>query len=352
MKNGKITKKFIFDAIYGFKFKFLIIFVVNLFFEKSTEILILPYILKIIGDSYSNGNLNLTLIILLTFIYTLCFCSKHLISAIFVKKFYYDCYYKFFTSVRKKVFNYLLGHSMNFFENIQSGVVTSKLNDISDSLNTIFDHIFTILSSIVIFLFILFLYYKIDIVLTIFLFCWSIVFLLNSYFSNKIIFKFEKNVFSKNSIIYGNITDNFLNISSIKSNSTQNVERCNIKKCGIDSLKSIAASMKIKNYASLILFSLISILMCFILVYSLKLLNDNRITIGTFVFIGQNVTMLSLLLKRFFEAINLFTKSYSKLCNGVETLITPYCITNKYNAKKIEMGNGKIEFKNVNFTYK
>lgn len=152
-------------------------------------------------------------------------------------------------------------------------------------------------------------------------------------------------------MIYGTITDDFLNISNIKSNSTQNIEKCNVKKYGIDKLKAITSSMKIKTISNIIYFFLIAILMCFMLGYSLKLLVIKKITIGTFIFVGQNIVLLSFLLRGFFKSINRFIELYSSLIDGINTLIQPYDIVDKIDAKNINIFDGKIEFKNVDFKY-
>lgn len=351
MKANKLANNFINEAIKGFKFKFFIVFLFTLVFEKSTELISMPYILKIIGDGYADKTLTTTKILILAFSYVLCFCLKDLLKAIFAKQIFYDSFYKIRIFTSKKLFQYLSKHSINYFENVQSGVITNKFKNIISSLGEIFEHIFLIASSTVLFIFLLFFYSKISLVLTIFLFVWSIVFLLYCYFNSKMIFKAEGNVYSKNSLIYGTITDDFLNISNIKSNSTQNIEKCNVKKYGINSLKAITNSLKIKAISNITYFFLITILMCFMLIYSLKLMIIKKITVGTFIFVGQNIVLLSFLLRGFFKAINRFIELYSSLIDGINTLIQPYDIVDKIDAKNISILDGKIEFKNINFRY-
>ena len=351
MNTNKLANNFITEAIKGFKFRFFIIFLITLIFEKSTELIIMPYILKIVGDSYTDKILTTTKVLILAFSYVLCFCLKDLLKAIFAKQIFNDSFYKFRISTSKKLFHYLSKHSIDYFENIQSGVITNKFKNIVSSLSEIFENFFTILTSIVLFIFLLFFYGQISPVLTIFLFIWSIVFLLYCYFNSKMIFRAESNVYSKNGLIYGAITDDFLNISNIKSNSTQNIEKCNVKKYGIDSLKAITSSMKMKTISNIVYFFLIAILMCFMLGYSLKLLVIKKITVGTFIFVGQNIVLLSFLLRGFFKSINRFIELYSSLIDGINTLIQPYDIVDKIDAKNINIFDGKIEFKNVDFKY-
>lgn len=345
--NKKLIKNFVLDTLYSFNASESVYIIVY----RYVEILLLPYILKVIGDKYANNSLNVQNVTLLILLYALIFCLRYILDVCFWKQLLYKTYVKLDNKIKLNLFNFIIKHSMNYFNNTQSGIVTSKFNNVVNSLNGIFGNIFMIIGGLGILVISLFVYLKINIVLFVFLCIWSVIFVLYNYYSSKIIFKYEKNVFNENNKISGIMTDNFANILNIKSMSKQHIEKGNVKKQGINILKADSQNLICKFFSNFIMFILMMILMCFMLIYSVKLYMLHQITIGTMIFIGQNIILLSMLLNRIYKSTITFIKQYSELSDGLETLIQPYSIVDKPYAKILNINSGKIIFKSVYFKY-
>ena len=190
--NKCVVKKFIFDCLYNFKLKILYLKLVNLIMDKAAEVLFLPFILKVIGDKYQNNTLTIFWIIFLVFLYTIVFSMKVFVSACFWKQLFYKISTKFDNNVRQKIFDFVINHSISFFNDRQAGVLTSKIDNVVSSFGVSIDLSFTLLSTIIVTFVSFFIYLKIDYRLFIFLLIWTVLVLIYNYFSSKIIAKCKK----------------------------------------------------------------------------------------------------------------------------------------------------------------
>ena len=94
-----------------------------------------------------------------------------------------------------------------------------------------------------------------------------------------------------------------------------------------------------------------SVLTCFILMYAVRLFFMGKITIGTMIFIGQNVIFLSFNVKRAYKETSSLINECSKLFNGFDDIMEEHNIVDKKDSKELNIINGKIVFKNVQFKY-
>ena len=72
---------------------------------------------------------------------------------------------------------------------------------------------------------------------------------------------------------------------------------------------------------------------------------------GTMIFTGQNIILLSLMLKRGYKDTRDFIEEYSRLYDGLNDIIQEYDIVDKSTANELKLTSGKIIFKDVKFKY-
>lgn len=352
MQNNTKIFKYIWEIFKKYKFKMILYFFFVIFLQRIAEIFLLPYLLKILGDSFQLGTLTVNKALAITFLYSMLFCYRYLSDMTFWKYLFYDLNFKVETDFKLKLFSYAVRHSINYYNNTMSGMISSRISNITNSItDQTMDEFFLILSGFIILILSIIVYSKINIYLLIFLIIWSILFCIAEYITSNFIYKNTKNLTLKNNEISGQITDSFINISNVKSFSRQKTERLIVKKQGIEALKSESNVMKAKTISNIIMFVFLSVLLIFMLGFSLKLIYNKEMSIGTFLFIGQNIILITFILKKIFENTISFIGHIAEIKEGFEKILQPIEIKNKENAKNLENIKGKIVFKNINFKY-
>lgn len=352
MDNTINISSFLWNICKKYKSKIILFFFSYTILEDVIRIFILPYILKLFGDAYQIGTLTTDKALLWIFIYSILFSMEYITDILLWKYVIYNFNFKIETDFRSKLFSYVVKHSIKYYDNTMAGVISSKINYITNSFYEVVDELCLILSGMIIFFILIIIYSKINIYLSIFLIIWSILFFTTQYILSKFIYKNSKNLTIENNQLSGQITDDFVNISNIKSFSRQKNERLNIKRQSIKILKEESNVMKSKTINNISMYIFTSLLIIFILGFSLKLVFQKNISIGTFLFIGQNIILISFMLNRIFKNIISLIPHISEMKDGFETLLIPVEIKDKENAKKLQINNGKITFKNINFNYK
>ena len=352
MQNNLEILKYILDIFKKYKWRMILYFVFYIFLKNVIEIFLLPYLLKILGNSFQANTLTTNKALIIIFMYSILFCYKYISDMAFWKYLVYDFNFKAEMDFKLKLFSYAIKHSIDYYNNTMAGIISNRISNITNSIaDQTMDEFFLILSGFIILILSIIVYSKINIYLLIFLIIWSILFCIAEYITSNFIYKNTKNLTLKNNEISGQITDSFINISNVKSFSRQKTERLIVKKQGIEALKSESNVMKAKTISNIIMFVFLSVLLIFMLGFSLKLIYNKEMSIGTFLFIGQNIILITFILKKIFENTISFIGHIAEIKEGFEKILQPIEIKNKENARNLENIKGKIVFKNINFKY-
>jgi len=350
MKNKNILH-FLFEIIGKYKGKLFTFFCCEMFYFRIIPIFILPSILAIIGNKYQNKSLTTESILVLVLIYSLLFCLSSLMRAIFSEKIRYASIIKIEKDLRQKLFDYTIGHSTNFFNNTMSGVIASKVNNISKNFGDLCERAFSVISAFIMFIVTIFIYLKINIYLSLFLVIWTIILIfLQSRFSKKIN-KSIKLLTGEYNKVSGLITDNFTNIGNIKSFAKEKSEINGVRKQGFRILIKMSKVVSDQSAIQIILFFMLTSLMFVNIGFSLYLVLQKQMMIGTFLFVCQNVILLrGAITDLYNDSINLLML-WTEMKDGFDTLLQEYEIKDKDNPEILKAKNGKIVFKNVRFGY-
>lgn len=350
MKNKKMTQ-FMLKVLTKYKGKLFTFFCCESFYFHIVPIFILPSVLAIIGNKYQDKTLTANIALILTFIYSLLFCSSAWIRVLFAEKIRYASIIKVEKDLRQKLFNYTIEHSTNFFNNTMAGVIASKVNNISKNFGDLFETASPLISGFIMFIAAVIVYSQINIYLSLFLVIWTIVLiLLQSFFSKKINKSIKSSIeeWSKSS---GLITDNFTNISNIKSFAKERHEIKEVKKQGFRILEKSSKVASDQSFIQIALFFMMTSLMLVSIGFSFYSVLQNQMKVGTFLFVCQNMVLLRGAIADLYESSINFLMLWTEMKDGFETLLQEYEIKDKEGAKVLRTNEGKIVFKNVKFGY-
>ena len=307
-------------------------------------------ILKNFMDKVSTNKININQSIILFILYSLC---TSIIPIVFLIKEKTSFGYKFKLKedIRNYIFDSLLKQSNKFFNNNFSGTLNSKINDITNNVGDFVDRIIDIISNSNCFMISLIIFARKNLSFAIFFFFWSIIYFSIYYIFSMKIKKQTEITSDIESQCSGKIIDCFTNILNIKNFSRERQEKYNVKKhtktilLERSKISITKSKLNIFNFLGKISFSVV------VAIISLKMYFNGIITLGDLTFNIAVSSQLFWWIKWVLQLISENIESYAKIKQAVETLIVEKEIMDKKNAKKLNIFNGKIEFKNVNFRY-
>lgn len=351
MKNKKITQ-FVFEIIKKYKIKLFVLFCCESFYCHVIPTFVLPSILAIIGNKYSDKNLTVIATLILVFLYSFFFCLSSLVRVLFTRRMEYASVTKIENDFRQKLFNYTIEHSANYFNNTMAGVIASKINNVGKNFGNLFDSASILASGFIVLLIAIVVYIKINIYLSLFLIIWTIGLIYLQSFFSKIMEKSIKSSVEEFNKISGLITDDFTNISNVKSFAKEKNEIKEIKKQGVRILQKQSQVALNQSFIQISLFIMMTLLMFVSIGFSFYLVLQKQMKIGTFLFVCQNMVILRGIIADLYNISIDFVMLWTEMKDGFETLLKDVEIKNKEGALRLIASNGKIVFKNINFSYK
>ncbi|MBR5598529.1 MAG: ABC transporter ATP-binding protein [Alphaproteobacteria bacterium] len=285
----------------------------------------------------------------------------YLLIASSIGMIFFNNYAKYFFEVKfiipckilleKNLFSYLLGHSYRFITNKQSGMLITYKNQVKSLPEMINSFMWDIRAII-------------DIVIKITLLTVVSPVIGISYFILCIAIIFPGKLFTKNlkkagslkskasALVNGRILDTVNNIGLVKEFANVDYE----KKSFITLLKQ-EFDLNVKSVKLFFLqFSAVGVstsLASFILLLlSVFYWKKGKISTADITFVVMTILHGLNWFGMIFDGVQRFTENIFKIEKGLEVFSEPHEIVDKENAKVLKAKNGKIEFKNISFTYK
>lgn len=262
----------------------------------------------------------------------------------------------FMPRIRKKIINYffseIITHNYEFFQKNSPGEITDRIKNVSSSiielLKMLFDDIIYYIFSSVTSIFLLFKTFSICGFITASWICFFVFVII--FFIDEILKKSEKNS-NLNANIFGNITDVLLNIITVKLFHKYDFEKKKLDKSSdelLNSEKKIEFEYtKVWSFYTLSFF-LVQILSLYFLIKGFIL---KQVTLGDFALVWSlNTTLVSYVWKfaRDFAEIQ---RKWGKINDAFNSLLNFENIKILNNKKSLNFLKGKIEFKNISFSY-
>lgn len=252
----------------------------------------------------------------------------------------------------QRTFDYLIGHSHNFFISNFAGSLVQRMNRFARSFEAIFERVFYDISSLIIKVIgagiVLYLIQP-DIALA--MGVWVVVFLFVSYYFTKKKLKYDIKAAETNSKMTGMLSDAVSNHGSIQFFSGFNEESKRIDSVNVPFMK---LNIFRWNFAAYIdgAQGLLSIgIEFFVFYYGIKYWGLNLISLGTFVLIQAYILNIGHSLWSFSRVVRDIHQGVADAKEMVEILHLPHEIKDIPNAEELVVNNGNIEFKNISFAF-
>jgi ATP-binding cassette subfamily B protein len=255
-------------------------------------------------------------------------------------------------TVTHAVFAYLQQHSHRFVSSEFAGALAHRVSEVALGVNqTLSILLFDLIPLVVTLSLATLLLWTASSLLAAFMFGWSVLFILVCYHLAKRSHPLAQQYSSARSTSTGKVVDAVTNLTNIRLFARHSYEHGYLgdfleREVGA-AYRSFGYMEKIRWFQSLSGMSL----KIGVLLLSLYLWRSGQISIATFVM----STSLSLLIindvaslsRRFLE----FFEATGNIANGVRTLIRPHEVVDKPGAGKLEVSQGRVEFRNVTFGY-
>lgn len=249
--------------------------------------------------------------------------------------------------------NRTLGQTHSFFQHNMAGTISSKITELANStcevLQIVIDRF---LANALGLSFAIFSLWQVNIKFSLIIIVWTTAFFIVASMASKHITDLSDSLSSFNSFVFGQLTDIFVNISSIRIFTKKDEETRGIKKM-MD--ESNARERKL-NWSFFGIWTFYDILNITTQLLSFALLLDGckkgTITVGDFVLVLTINLQIYSYFGTIFRDISQFSKHYGRVAQALKTLKKPILIVDSPNAKQLLVKEGKIVFENVEFYYK
>lgn len=329
--------------------------ILSMFTIYALEGSISPYLLgKMVSvvSNYGSSKQFLSLIILPAIFYAMMPMITNI--AVRLKEYFEACLYPSMKSdIKKDMFEYLLGHSYEFFESNFSGTLTKKIIDISENIEDllkiasgwIYNTVMGILIAV------LTLYLFVGTIYALILFTWAVLFVGISFITADKTQASSAELASAQTKLSGYLSDSISNISSTILFSGSTKESKTIHKAVTEVAKSEKKiqfqTIKVFFYQGCLVTALTSAFV-FALVYGAQ---KNSIHAGDFALVLSIALSCLMMIFGLGQQI-LKVHQLIGACNDALSFIKiPHAIIDKPKAPALQISKGEIIFDNINFSY-
>jgi ATP-binding cassette subfamily B protein len=329
---------------------FLIITVIG-----SLEIALSPYVLKIIIDTATQTAENSKAFLNAVTYFAVFYVLLTFIHNIAMRAYHYICL-KLFPKLRTEIsialFDHLTEHSVSYFQRNFSGDLANKVQNVSDSVESIIQNINRyVVANVVTLSISLILLATVHVFFAVVLLLWGIAYVLNGYAMAKKTARIAHQFSHSNSFLTGQLVDSISNILSAKIFSNVSFEKGRID----EAVNTVGDQDKLLQkqvmwtdfYQNIIFTALIACLMAG-LIYGRV---HGLITVGDFAFILSLSITIAMMVNGLTKVMPNLAMDIGKCQQALNTIIVPYDILDIKNTPPIDMTGGEINFKEVNFSY-
>ncbi|MFH0792084.1 MAG: ABC transporter ATP-binding protein [bacterium] len=254
--------------------------------------------------------------------------------------------------LKESAFNYLMGHSYNFFANNFGGALVQRLNRLGRSFERFSDRIYWDLWALIIRVIgITIILWHYRPLLSIIVLVWTIIFIVIDFSVSAWKLKFDIKRAEKDSESTAVLADAISNYNTIQLFSGFSFESKRFKKVMEEWQKITNFTWNIGSVIDSIQ-GLLFIGVEFILFYvGIGLWQKGQMTIGTFVLVQAYLIQLIDILWGFGRILRDLYESFADASEMVEIIDTPYEIKDIPKAKKLTVRGGAVDFTNVEFSF-
>jgi ATP-binding cassette, subfamily B, bacterial len=256
------------------------------------------------------------------------------------------------TNLTNTCFAYLHKHAINFFNNNFVGSLVKRVNRFSRAFEVISDvFIWELLPIVVDMGFIITVLFFQNTSFGFIVLGWTIIYIVISYIFNIWKLKYDIQKSALNSKVTGVLADTITNHSNIKLFTNHQKEKNNFQKVTNQLRKITKFTWNLSEVFTSIQGFLMISLEFIMLYFALQLWYKDNFTIGDLVLVQTYLVTIFHKLWGFGRIIRRYYESMADAEEMTEILETPHEIQDVRNAQKLKVNQGKIEFKDVIFSY-
>lgn len=259
---------------------------------------------------------------------------------------------KAISNIYNECFEYMHGHSYSFFNDNFTGALVKKTGRIARAFEGIADRVcWDIIPITLRTLTVLVVLFFLHSLLGAAILTWTIIFLVINYFLAIYKLKFDLKKSEADTKITALLADTIANSINIKLFSGFAAERARFGDATENWFKRAKKTFDIDNIINAVQALLMLGLNILILYIAIRLWRQDILTIGDFALIQ---TYLLEIFMRLWDFGRIIRSVYADLADAEEMTIilnTPHEIKDRPYAKELEIKEGRIEFRNVNFAY-
>ena len=344
---------FIWSFLRRHKIAMLLILIITI--VASLEISLAPYILKLIIDaaskSFDDKNQLLHAILPFAIIYA-SLTVVHNAAMRAIEKVYINFFPKIRTEIYVEMFEHLSKHSLAFFQQNFSGDLANKISGMADGIETtiktsiplVLGNLFTVVIATI-------LLCTVHASFAIILLSWTLIYVTCGYRFSVNTAQYAKSFAATNSFTSGKMVDRISNIVSMKVFSNIDFESKNVADdINVVGTKDIALQKQMSktHFALNIIYTALIILLLAGLIHGRM---QGWVTVGDFAFILSLSITIAGMANSLALALPTLSREIGKCQQALNAIVIPYEIQDQDDAKELQVSNGAIEFKDVNFSY-
>ncbi len=252
-----------------------------------------------------------------------------------------------------EVYDHVQHHPYQFFQNTQSGSITTRINGILDGYDNFWaamHHDFTpkVADTVVLTLMLA----VVNVKVCIFVSLWVLVFFLIMYRFSLVLDKLSFITANDRHTIFGRIADNISNIFTIFSFASRKRELTNLKQMiEKDFIPSSIRLYKFSFLSNVVAAVLYWIMLISLLFFMIHLRKTNQATTGDLVFVMSIAFKMSMDLWLMIQKMQEFMKNIGDFKNAFELLKLPRNEQESFNSPNMKVLRPSIVFEDVHFSY-
>jgi ATP-binding cassette subfamily B protein len=254
--------------------------------------------------------------------------------------------------IRRELFAYLQHHSQRYFLSNFAGSLANRIAEVSMSVaHTLWTVLFDFWPLMIAFAVSLVLLFGVNVELALALGVWIAAYVGISYALAVRCRRYAREYAAARSLVSGKIVDSVTNIMNAKLFARRDFERSYLEGYLNIEVKRARDTFWYMERIRWFQFLAAMTLMIGIITYALKIWSAGGMTVGEFAMASS----LSLLLieqarglsRRFLD----FFEYVGNINDGVSVIVRPHEVTDRDDAERLTLSNGKIEFRHVDFSY-
>lgn len=255
-------------------------------------------------------------------------------------------------NVTRLVYHYLQHHSHRYLSNNFAGALAHRISEMAMGVSQVMWAIITeFLPMTIVFSVSVALLMRVNVLLGGFVACWAVFFVSASYWLATRCQPHALNAASARSETTGKIVDAIANFESVRLFARLGFERSYLEHYLRREMAAIRRSLNYAECVRWFQFSAAAVLKVGTLLYALMLWEQGQIGVADFV-MAVSLSLLIInearnLSRRFLE----FFEYVGNVANGVHTIVQPHELIDESHARVEQIGNGAIEFHNLDFSY-